>query len=516
VVMRTGASAPVSDAATPQLGLVAVGGLLPALLEPGRQVDLSVLAQRRPTAIAAFLQGEHDYRRVNFASALEHYRRAVREDSLLAIAALKGAQAANWRESDQEARTLVGVALESRRWLPPRYATFARGLRDYLAGAGDSAVAEYTRAIALDPMWSEAWAALGETYYHLLPGVAGPDSLAEAAFLRARQIDSTFSPPLLHLAEMALRQADTSVAIGLIRDFQHAEPDSNISARLDLMLRCVRAGPEGVDWKRLARRNPGKVLLASRVLSVGGAQPACARAGFAAVLASENAGDSQRWGALLGLQSALVAQGRLTEVRRLLDSPEAAALAGHVLYLIDATTETALEDRAVEVARQFGTDYAVMGGPMLWALGSWAAHRGDAPGLSAITAALEAKVDSSGTRIDSLLAKVMAARMMLVSGDTASAMRNLASLSPNAQAGDLEWQPWESLAGERLTLAKLLFARGDYAGADQVASRLEAPQPVIHLVFLPAALALRERAAVALGQERRAEGFRSRAAALRR
>jgi hypothetical protein len=447
---------------------------------------------------------------------LEHYRRAVREDSSLARAALKGAQAANWRESNQEASQLVDVALESRRWLPPRYATFARGLRAYLAGAGDSAVAEYRRAIALDPMWSEAWAALGETYYHLLPAVADPDSLAEAAFVRARKIDSTFSPPLLHLAEIALRRADTTAAIGLIRDFQHAEPDSNVSARLDLMLRCVRAGPEGVDWKRSARRNPGEVLVASRLLSVGGAQPACADAGFTAVLASENAGVSQQWGALLGLQSALVAQGRLAEVRRLLDSPQAAALGGPVLYLIDATAGTGLEDRAAEVAREFGTDYPTMGSPMLWALGVWAAHRGDAPGLSAIAAALHAKADSSGARLDSLLAQVMAARMLLLHGDTASAARSLTALSPNAPLGDLEWQPWESLAGEQLTLARLLLARGDYVGADQVAGRLEAPQPVIHLVFLPAALALRERAAVALGQERRAERFRLRAAALRR
>jgi hypothetical protein len=60
------------------------------------------------------------------------------------------------------------------------------------------------------------------------------------------------------------------------------------------------------------------------------------------------------------------------------------------------------------------------------------------------------------------------------------------------------------------------MARGDFAGADRMAGQLEAPQPVIHLVFLPAALALRVRAAVGLGQEQRAERLRFRAAALRR
>ncbi|MBA3318333.1 MAG: protein kinase, partial [Gemmatimonadales bacterium] len=500
VVARTGASAAVHGAAIPQLGVQAIGRLLPALLEPGREVDLSALAQRRPTAIAAFLQGEHAYRRVSFANALDHYRRAVREDSSLAIAALKGAQAANWRELDQEALQLVDVALSTQGWLPHRYSSFARGLRDYLVGAGDSAVAEYRRAIALDSLWSEAWAALGETYYHLLPTVPSPDSLAEDAFLRARRIDSTFSPPLLHLAEIAIRRADTSLAVKLVRDFQRAEPDSIFSTRLELMLSCARAGPESVEWSRAAGRNPAEALLAARVLSTGGAQPACARAGFRAVLASPNAGASQQWGALLGLQSALIAEGRLADVRRLLDSPQSSDLAGSVLYLIDATVATGLADRATEVAREFGTEYSTMTSPLLWALGAWAAHRGDAPGLSAIAEALRAKADSSSARVDSLLAAVMAARLTLVRGDTTSAVQALSALRPSGRLGDLEWQPWEALAGERLTLAELLFARGDYAGADQVASLFEAPQPVIHLVFLPAALALRERTAKALRQ----------------
>jgi hypothetical protein len=233
------------------------------------------------------------------------------------------------------------------------------------------------------------------------------------------------------------------------------------------------------------------------------------------VLASETAGVSHRWGALLGLQSALVAEGRLADVRALLDAPAAAEVGGPVLYLIDATAAPGLDDRAAAVARDFGSEYSTMGGPVLWALGIWAAHRGDTLGLSAIAVALGAKVDSSGARADSLMAKVISAHLTLARGDSASALRDLTALSPNAPPGDLEWQPWESLAGERLALAELLAARGDFVGAERVASRLDAPQPVIHLVFLPAALALRERAAVALGEGRRAESLRLRAAALR-
>jgi hypothetical protein len=109
----------------------------------------------------------------------------------------------------------------------------------------------------------------------------------------------------------------------------------------------------------------------------------------------------------------------------------------------------------------------------------------------------------------------MAARLQLARGDTGAALRDLRSLSPNAPLAELEWQPWESLAGERLALASVLMARADYAMAEQVAAMLEAPQPVIHTVFLPAALAIQQQAAAALGQPHRAEVLARRARALR-
>ncbi len=513
VVKRTGVSGAVGDP-IPKLGLEAVAGLLPALLEPGRPVDLSALAQRRPAAIAAFLQGEHDYRRASFASALEHYRLAVREDSSLAIAAVKGAQAANWRERNQEALAFVQVALRNGRALPPRYLRFASGLQQYLTGAADSAVGEYRQAIALDSGWGEAWAALGETYHHLLPNVSAPDSLAEAAFREARRVDSSFSPPLLHLAEMALRRADLPAATQLIRAFDREDPDSMVKARLEAMLACVRGGPASTGWPRLASRRPDLVITAAHLLSVGGAQPACAAAAYRAVLDAKTSDAERQWGAVLGLQSLLTAQGRVEENRRLLDSKTGEAVGGPVLYLMMTTIDTAYNDRAAAVARQFGTGYAAMGAPVLWALATYAASTDDTTALTRIATQLKRAADSSQTRRDSLLANVVSAHLTLARKDTAGAVQRLMRLTPNAPLEDLEWQPWEALAGERLTLARLYLAKGDYTLADQVAGRLEASQPVTYLAYLPAALAVRAAAAAALGQAGRREIYVRRAAAL--
>ena len=515
VVKIAGASGGGPDLAVARLGLQAVGELLPVLLEPGRRVDLSALAKRRPTAIAAFLQGEREYRRMRFDAALEHYRRAVSEDSVFALAALRGAQAANWRELNDEAERLVGIAAGSRLSLPPRYASYARGLQDYLRGEADSAVAHFRGALALDPSWSDAWMALGDTYYHLLPRVAAPDSLAEAAFREAQRTDSAFTPPLFHLVEIELRRGEAAGATELIRRLRGAALDSTLGARLGFMLDCVREGPGTIDWDGAARQSSAMVLSASKLLSAGASQPGCARAGFHAVLRAKSVTIEQQWGALLGLQGLMTAQGQMDSVQQLLDSKVSEALFGRVLYLVIAGAGAGLDQRARQVADELGSDYAAMGSATLWALGAWAARRGAARELGAIAAALRAKADSTRGRADLLLAEAIEARAMLASGDTAEALARLAAVRPNAPVLDLEWQPWESLPGERLAQAELLFARGAYHQADSVASLFQAPQPVVYLTYLPAALRLRIRAARALGANRTAESLGRRLAATR-
>ena len=514
VVKTAGASAAGAGLAVPRLGLEAVGELLPMLLEPGRRIDLSALAQRRPAAIAEFLQGEREYRRMRFGQALEHYRRAVGEDSVFALAALRGAQAANWRELNDEANRLVGIAIASERSLPPRYVSYARGLQDYLGGDGDSAVADFRRALALDPSWSDAWMALGETYYHLLPTAPSPDSLAEAAFLAAQRSDSGFTPPLFHLAEIALRRGDVAGAGGLIRTLKGAELDSTLGARLDFMLRCVRDGPTAMDWAASVRRSPAMVLSASKLLAVGASQAPCAQAGFRAVLGWDSTPTEQRWGALLGLEGLLAAQGRVGDIAALLDSDAGKRLYGKVLYLVVAAAGAGLDERAAAVASELGTGYAAMGGPMLWALGIWAARQSSAGSVRAISAALKTKADSTRSRVDVLLANVMSAHALVAAGDTVAGLARLTALRPNAPVTDLEWQLWESLPGERLALAELLLARREFSHADEVAAEFQAPAPVVYLTFLPAALRIRVSAAVALGETRQAARLRQRLAAL--
>ncbi len=109
------------------LGIDAVKNILPSLVDPGRDVDLAPLRAGDASAVALFIQGEREYRQSRFGAALDFYRRALVEDSSLAIAAIKGAQAAVWSEHRLSAELAV-YAADLDTLLPPRYAAFARGL----------------------------------------------------------------------------------------------------------------------------------------------------------------------------------------------------------------------------------------------------------------------------------------------------------------------------------------------------------------------------------------------------
>ncbi len=96
LVSRAASSAEVASASFAYLGVRAVSAILPALLEPGRRVDVTALAERDAAAIANWLQGEAAYRSANFQAAFDHFSRAIEQDSALALAAVGGSQAATW------------------------------------------------------------------------------------------------------------------------------------------------------------------------------------------------------------------------------------------------------------------------------------------------------------------------------------------------------------------------------------------------------------------------------------
>jgi len=515
------------------MGVQAARELLPLLIPPGQGVDLPggdliPLGNVSPAAAASFLQGQRAYRRGRFREALEHYRNAVHADSTFALAGLKGAQAASWDGRTTEAKQLISVALAHAAGLAPRYAHFARGFQAYLDFRADSAVQEFRQALQLEPQWAEAWAGLAEVYTHLLPSDSPLDSLAQVAFGESHRLDPTFAPVFYHLLEIALRKRDVSGAARLMEQLRTAQPDSVQLQSSELMFQCVKSGPGAVRWRSATLRSPRFVTEAARALAVGGLrQPDCAQTAWDAILTYDTtpppAQINFRWGALFGLQSVLLARGSYREVERLLENDTVFnRTLRDELYILDALAgaDAAIDSRAAGAANRlsqsFGSDPKGVSSTDLWYLGTWEAHRGRAAEAQAIGDTLAARAARSVDREETLLGQSVTARAALARGDSAGALKLLQQLVPTAGRGALIWNPWESLGGERLLLAELRLARGEFVEALRLARNFDAPVPVSYVLYLPASLKLRLRAARALGDEQLAQRVRARLVALGR
>jgi tetratricopeptide (TPR) repeat protein len=518
-VARGRASGRLNDAWS--LGLHAVNDVLPTLIRGAPPDLVAEWKTREPAAIASFLLGEAAFRRTRLVEALAHYRDAVRADSSFGLAAIRGAQAATWNHRSSEAAELIRIANGQR--LPQRYAAFARGYTAYLGGWADSAAAALRQALELDPEMSVAWAQLGEVYTHLLPMSGNVDSMADAAFARARQLDSTAANWLLHPIETRLRKGDVNGAAPLIHDFLMAGPDTVLAAQIKIMDECVRLGPSGVDWRQAASAHLQSLQLAANALKGAGAQLPCAARAFHAVLDSLAGGkafDSQRWAALVGTLGILLAQGKVGEVTALIDTAIARGHGGTSLYLLAAPLAPKLTRRAGEVAArdriEFGPTYANCPFPTrLYELGLWEAHSGRPEIVEAIAAELGRRARGRGSRPDSLLARAMAADAALARGDTSAALGGLTTvLALGAEADTLLWDEALPRGNERLALARILLERKEYGKAIEVAEVFDSAWPSVYLLYLPASLELRAEAAEALGNSEVAMQYRNRLARL--
>ena len=503
LVAQASASAAPNEAAISALGLRAVVQLLSRLLDPKRQPDFRPLTDRRPAAVASWLQGERAYRQSHFSEALSFYKRAVGTDSELAMAALKGAQAASWTHRNTEARQLVTLALAREDLLPPKYAQLGHGLNALLTGRAESAIAHFRRAVELDSTWCEAWTALGEAAYHLASQGVPWDSLAESAFAEARRADPEFVPPIFHLAEFALANNRVARAKMLLAEYRRSQPDSTWVVQLQLMLECVRDGPAKVDWLSLARIYPLEVALASKTLAVVARRYACAERGFRAVLHAGAVPVQARWMAVFGLQNLLLAQGKPEAARKVVDSAVAAGLrSAMTLYIVDALAGAGTEAQAAEAMKPVAGRYEGMPSYRLWYHLAWEGHLKNAANVASIEHALSANTAQTHDPADSLLLSLAAASRALLGVDTANALRRLRDIHTYGEPGEMAWGLWQPIAMERIALARLLLAQGANLEAVQVAATFDHPQAAINLVFLPASLVVRIRAARALGDTR--------------
>ncbi len=507
LVRQESAAGAIATSTAPQLALRAIALILPHLLPPDERIDLSYLADRNAAAIADWLQGEQEYTHSQFEATIDHMNRALAEDSAMGVAALTGAKAASALEDFPTAERLIDAALRLDKQLPPRERVLAQGIRYYLTGAADSAVASFLAAQRADTTWSEPWTWLGNTYADLFPDVTGLDSLADQAFTTALRLDPTYTPAMFNLAESAARHGQVKMARRLLDRFRAAGADSDWTFQLELVVKCAAGGPGGIDWAAAVRRTSERVVNVARILGAGERYPACSQRALQSVLAFDTDTSAMhgifRWSALKGLDYQAIAEGRDQRVVALLDSAlKHGVRAAPSLYVLDAAADSGFPQSQATAAMATLSTMPInqMATNRLHYLSLWEWHQHNAVRLDSVAQRSRAIADSSRDPADRLVADGSAARVALLAGDTVTALRLLRSLHPVSGLGPVNWDVWDSEAGERLLLAQLLLATGDAQGAIDVADLFDSPRAQIHLLYLVPSLEVRKAAAARLGR----------------
>ncbi len=152
-------------------------------------------------ALKAYLAGERDYRTAHFSDAARHYHRAVEADSNFASAWFRLSSTCGWGECSQElSEAYYTRALALADQLPDREAKLIRA-------EGKAKPLEALTAMYPDDV--EAWAALGESYFHHIGVNLRPTEAYRGAFTRAVQLHPYFAEAYEHLIEDAFLRLDS-------------------------------------------------------------------------------------------------------------------------------------------------------------------------------------------------------------------------------------------------------------------------------------------------------------------
>ena len=287
------------------------------------------------------------------------------------------------------------------------------------------------------------------------------------------------------------------------------------------MLACIVNGPESISWEAATDSGTLAVLLAASQLSVAATNPRCAEAGFQSILDDDDTPAETRWGAVLGLQGLLVAEGRVEEALDLLDlATSSISTQAYTLYTLDHLVDTSFELKASETAalarRFFGESYERAGPTLQWQMGIWHSRRAHADQVERVAASVRELAGQSDERRTKLLANALEGHLALARAATTDAIELFGTLTPTAPGDSMYWSIVEPLAVEKLILAQLLMARGEHERAHEVAAIYDYPQAVMFLPYLAVSLSIRLKAAEALGQAQAAERYRVRLEALGR
>ena len=230
-------------------------------LRAGRDTHaLDGIAGTSLPAIRDYLEGRASLRRGSYEAAAEHFNAAVRADSNLAMAWVGLLDVAGWIGTDLDSPSRQIIRLRDRLPAATRAITDIRIGPQYpieLNVAERRKLAE--RAVQLAPDSPEAWAGLGEAYFHWAPIMGDTDAHARAigAFERAVTLDSNYTEGFEHLGGLYVERGETASArrateIRLDRD----STSKGALPRLYIADAVFGDSRRGAQWRAIVRAHP--------------------------------------------------------------------------------------------------------------------------------------------------------------------------------------------------------------------------------------------------------------------
>jgi tetratricopeptide (TPR) repeat protein len=199
-------------------------------------------------AIAAYFQGDRDFRHGDYDRAVERFDQVIAADSTYAPAHYKRMLAlVQLNPGEAQIRSALRAAGAFQERLDP-VSRQLLGAYEALLRRGDVELAQRTMLdlVASYPNAVDAWFALGELQFHFAPLLGTPLAEAEAAFGETARLDPSFAAPVAHLVTLALARNDNDAAGSYMRRYLHIDSTSVLAelvrAADTLLFRPERAG----------------------------------------------------------------------------------------------------------------------------------------------------------------------------------------------------------------------------------------------------------------------------------
>lgn len=209
--------------------------------------DLSSLTTEQTSSVAAlkaYLDGERQFRRGDFAAAARLFRDATDEDSTFALAYYRLSVAESWSFHGDESDSAAERAFRYLDRLPSRERQLLTARLAYRQGDAQRAERLSRALVASYPNAVEAWLQLGEVLIHFNPLEGRSIEEATPAFQRARGLDSKAVEPLYHLTQLAAYRRAWDQVGALAREGLRLSPSGQRAPQQRLFAAFASSGGE--------------------------------------------------------------------------------------------------------------------------------------------------------------------------------------------------------------------------------------------------------------------------------